>query len=171
MADGKIHESDVLRLMLGRRENYGVSSLSHRKGRLYSIVMNEQHYNGVVLVSSFEYYQKRYHITRSPPDLVVCFSHNTVLPCACLSLAKGNFARPYDLPESITDVERQRFGKTGSQVLLGMYISGMRVAQDILFAENFPPTTRRRYLQKARELGKRSRGRPVGERKEQAASS
>jgi hypothetical protein len=166
MGDGKIQESDVLRLLLGRRDNYEISALSRKKGRLYTLVMNGKHYTAVVLVSSFEYYQKRYHITKSPPDLVVCFHHTTVLPCACLSLAKGNFAQPYDLPEQIKDVERQRFGKTGSQVLLGMYISGMRTAQEILFADNFPATTRKRYLQKAKALGRRSRGRPVGEKKE-----
>jgi hypothetical protein len=71
----------------------------------------------------------------------------------------GNLAEAYDLPEDIDDVEAQRHSRTGSRVLLGMYISGLRRAQDII--KDLKPTTRKRYLQKAKELGKRRRGRPV----------
>lgn len=160
MADDKTTEADVLRLFLGRRENYEVKGVTHSKGRIYDVAMGDKHYKAVVLVSSFEYYSRRYHIIRSSPDLVVCFTHNTVLPVACLSLAKGNFAQPYDLPEAITNIEQQRKGQTGSRVLLGMYISGMRLAQEMVDA--LPPTSKRRYIQKARDLSRRRRGRPVG---------
>jgi hypothetical protein len=87
--------------------------------------------------------------------------HTTVLPVAVLSLRAGNFARPYELPESIVDVEAQRKSKTGSQVLLGMYLCGMKSAQTLVNT-SLPPTTRRRYLARAQALGKRTRGKPVG---------
>lgn len=64
--------------------------------------------------------------------------------------------------EEIENLEAQRRSKVGSRVLLGMYISGLRRAQDIIHdKDNFPETTRKRYLRRARELGKRKRGRPV----------
>lgn len=156
-------ESDVLRLFLARRDNYAVTRMEFLKGRLYQIEMGKQQYTGVIITTSFEYYERRYHILKDPPTLVICFIHNTVLPVACLSLQKGNFARPYELPEQITDIDHQRASKTGSRVLLGMYLSGMRHAQELI--SELPSTTRRRYLQRASDLGKRRRGRPVGARK------
>lgn len=152
-------ETDVLRMLLARRENYGVSSIAPVLGRVYSIVMNGEHYNAVVLVNSFDFYEKRYHISQNVPTLVVCHIHDTVLPVPCLSLRVGNFANTYELPESIYDIEAQRRGKIGSQVLLGMYICGLRSAQTLV--NSLPPTTRTRYLEKVNRLGKRRRGKPV----------
>jgi len=125
--------------------------------------MNGKHYNAVVLVSSFQFYELRYHIATQVPNLVICYEHTTVLPVAVLSLRAGNFAEPYDLPEGITpeNIDEKRLTKTGSQVLLGQYICGVKAAQTYI---NFdlPPTTRKRYQERAKALGKRRRGKPVG---------
>jgi hypothetical protein len=152
-------EDDVLRLLLARRDNYEISQIAHLKGRLYRVIMGEKHYTAVVLFSSFDYYQRRYHLAKQVPTLCICFSHDTVLPFPCLSLVKGNLALAYELPEKITDIETQRTSRTGSQVLLGMYLSGVRLAQDLV--DSLPPTTRKRYLRRVEALGKRRRGRPV----------
>jgi len=154
-------EKDVLQLFYARRENYAVSHVAHRRGRLYSVTMNGEHYNAVVLTSSFQFYELRYHIAKNVPTLVICYEHNTVLPVAVLSLRAGNFAEPGDLPEAITDIEAQRFSKTGSQVLLGMYLCGHRWAQTYI-NEGLPPTSRKRYQARAKELAKRKKGKPVG---------
>lgn len=154
-----MNEADVVRLLLARRDNYEITQLAHLKGRMYRVVMRNNHYNAVVVVSSFEYYQRRYHLAKDTPTLCICFTHNTVLPLPCLSLVKGNLALAYELPEKITDVEAQRSSQTGSQVLLGMYLSGVRLAQDLI--DNLPATTRKRYLKRVEALGKRARGRPV----------
>jgi hypothetical protein len=154
-------ENDVLRLFLARRENYAVTHISHLQGRVYNVVMNSKHYNAVVLASSFEYYEKRYHIAMNVPTLVICYEHTTVLPVAVLSLRAGNFAQPYELPETITDVVAQRSSKIGSQVLLGQYICGVKAAQNVV-NNHLPPTTRKRYQERAKALGKRKRGKPVG---------
>jgi hypothetical protein len=154
-------EKDVLRLFLARRENYAASLLSHHRGRIYNIQMNTEHYKAVVLVSSFQFYELRYHIALTVPTLVICYEHTTVLPIPVLSLRAGNFAQPYELPETITDVEAQRFSKTGSQVLLGQYICGVKAAQSLI--NNYlPPTTRKRYQARAKALARRKRGKPVG---------
>ena len=155
-----MNEQDVLRLLLARRDNYDISEIAHASGRVYSLIMAGKHYNAVILPTSFDFYQLRYHIARRVPDLVICFQHDTVVAVTCLSLKAGRIALPYDLPQGITDVQAQRHrSKTGSQVLLGMYLCGMRSAQDMI--SKFKPTTRKRYLERARELGKRRQGRPV----------
>jgi hypothetical protein len=125
--------------------------------------MKNEHYNAVVLVSSFDFYEKRYHIAENVPTLVICYEHNTVLPVPVLSLRAGNFAKSYELPDEIKigEIETQRYSKTGSKVLLGMYISGMRWAQTYI-NEDLPATTRKRYLARAKALAKRPRGKPVG---------
>lgn len=155
-------EKDVLQLFMARRENYGVTHISHRRGRVHSVQMNGKHYKAVVLINSFQFYELRYHISKDMPTLVICYEHNTVLAVPVLSLRAGNFADPLDLPEAITDVVAQRFSKTGSQVLLGMYICGMTAAQSII-NNSLPATTRKRYQARAKELATRRRGKPVGD--------
>jgi len=154
-------ETDVLRMFLARAGNYEVTDIKHSRGRAYSVVMKGNTYNAVVLLNSFQYYELQYHIARKKPDLVICYKHDSVLPVPVLSIRAGNYAEPHDLPEEIEDLEEQRHSKTGCRCLLGMYISGLRRAQDIIHDKDFPRSTRNRYLQKARELGKRKRGRPV----------
>jgi hypothetical protein len=156
-----ITEMDVYRMFLARRENYAVSHIGHRQGRVYDLLMNGKPYKAVVLASSFDFYEKRYHIAMDVPTLVICYEHTTVLPVAVLSLKAGNFAEPYELPESISDVEEQRCSKVGSKVLLGQYICGLTKAQDIV-NNHLPPTTRKRYQERAKALMKRKSGKPVG---------
>lgn len=156
-----MRESDVLRMFLARADNYSVTSVKHSLGRAYSVEMAGKTHNAVILLNSFQYYELQYHIARKKPDLIICYRHDSVLPMPVLSIRAGNYAQAYELPEEIKDLEEQRHSKTGARVILGMYISGLRRAQDILHDKDFPKSTRNRYLQKARELGKRKRGRPV----------
>jgi hypothetical protein len=142
-----------------RADNYVVKDISHIRGRAYSLTMDGQHYNAVVLYSSFDYYELRYHLAKVKPDLIICFHHNTVVPIPVLSLKAGRFAKEHELPEEIKDIREQRVTKVGSRVLLGMYLSGIRLAQDII--KDLKPTTKARYLQKAKDLSRRKRGRPV----------
>lgn len=162
-----MRETDVLRMFLARAENYNVKNIKHTRGRAYLVEMEGKIHNVVVLLSSFEYYERQYHIARKKPDLVICYRHDSVLPIPVLSIRAGNYAKAYELPEDIKDIEEQRFSRTGCRCLLGMYISGLRRAQDIIHAKDFPATTRKRYLQRARELGKRKPGRPVDTQKVQ----
>lgn len=153
-------ELDVLRLLLARRDNYGITDIQPISGRAYSITMNGRMYNTVILPTAFDFYQMRYHLCEKVPSLVVCFEQDAVLPIMCLSLKGGHIAAPHDLPAQIKNVEAQRHrSKAGSQVLLTMYLCGMREAMKIV--EKLPPRSRRRYLERARELGKRRPGRPV----------
>ena len=155
-------ELDVFRLLLARRANYGIAEIIPVSGRAYSIVMEGKHYNAVVLPNSFSFYELRYHIAKRVPDLIVCFQHDTVIPVTCLSLKSGRIAEPHALPDGYTDPEKQRHrSKIGSQVLLGMYLCGLRDAQKIIHHKDFPARSRRRYIERARQLGRRKPGRPV----------
>lgn len=153
-------ELDVLRLLLARRDNYSIAGIEHFQGRIYTLTMAGEYHRAVVLSRSFEYYERRYHLAEQPPTLIVCFAHDTVVPVTVLSLRAGHLANPYELPAAIRDVASQRFGKVGSQVLIGQYISGVRTAQE--YVGQLPDTTRKRYLLRVRELGRRKRGKPVG---------
>lgn len=156
-----MNELDVFRLLLARRDNYDISEIAHISGRAYSIVMRGKRYNTIVLLNSFDFYQLRYHIAKRIPDLVICFAHTTVLDVPCLSLKSSRLARPRDLPEGIVDVVKQRHrSKIGSQCLLGQYLIGVKSAQDIIHHKDFPPRSRRRYIERARLLGRRRPGRP-----------
>lgn len=152
-------ERDVLTMLLARKDNYGVTDIEHIRGRMYGVTMNGSRYNAVAVVSSFEFYTHRYHVAKHVPTLCICFVHDTVLAVPCLSLAKGNLAQAYDLPEKITDIESQRLTKMGSQVLLGMYIAGMRAAQELI--DSLPKSSKIRYLNRAKALAEKPRGRPV----------
>ena len=155
-----MNETEVFHLLLARRNNYDISEIGYISGRAYSVIMNGHRYNAVVLSNSFDFYEKRYHLAKEVPNLVICFTHDTTLAVKCLSLKSGRIAEKYDLPAQITNVAAQRHrSKIGSQVLLGMYLSGMRIAQDLII--KLPPRSRRRYYERARELSKRKRGRPV----------
>jgi len=163
-------ELEVFRLLLARRDNYGISEIAHIGGRAYSLIMAGRPYTAVILPTSFDFYQLRYHIAKRVPDLVICFQHDTVVPVMCLSLKAGRIAKPCDLPTGIIDVERQRHrSKIGSQVLLGMYLCGVRSAQKLV--NELPARSRRRYIERARELGKRTRGRPVDTQQSQSKAS
>jgi len=157
-----MNELDVFRLLLARRDNYDISEIKPIGGRAYSLVMGGRRYNAVVLPNSFDYYELRYHIAKHLPDLVICFAHDSVLPITVLSLKSSRIANPCELPTGITNMEKQRHrSKIGSQCLLGAYLCGLKSAQDIIHHKDFSPRTRRRYLQRAKELGKRRPGRPV----------
>lgn len=157
-----MRENDVLGLLLARSENYDVEHITPLHGSLVRLKMQEQDYIAVILLSSFDYYEKRYHLASVNPSLIICFEHNTVLPIPVLSLRSGNLAKAYELPESIelSDLAATRRSKLAHKVLLGMYMSGVKAAQAIV--KDLPETTKRRYMSEARALAKRGRGRPVG---------
>jgi len=157
-----MNEMEVFGLLLARRDNYHVDEIHHISGRAYSITIAGRTYRAIIVTRSFDFYEMRYHLGKRVPDLIICYQHDTVVPIAALSLKASRIANPYELPAHITNVEQQRHhSKVGSQVLLGMYLCGMRDAQKIIHHKDFPPRTRRRYLQRARELGRRKPGRPV----------
>ena len=157
-----MNELDVFRLLLARRDNYDISEIAHISGRAYSLVMKGKVHTAIIVTSSFQFYELRYHIAKHVPTLIICFTHDSVVPVTCLSLKASRIAMPCEFPTGITNLEKQRHrSKIGSQVLLGAYICGLKSAQDIIHHKDFPPRSRRRYIERARLLGRRRPGRPV----------
>jgi len=153
-------ENDVMRIFLSRRDSYRVSEIQHISGHKYEIVMEGKRYSAVVLPSSFSFYLKRYHLAKCMPSLVISFTHDTILPVSCLSMDDSHLALPLDLPARIRNMDQQRHkSKAGSQVVLGGFMAGERSA--VKLVNGLSPRSRRRYVERAKELGKRRRGRPV----------
>lgn len=152
-------EIHVLRMFLARMDNYGVTHIAHVRGRIYEVVMNGQQHKAVLLVNSYSYYDDRYHIAKNKPTMVICYEHDTVLPIPALSMRYGNYAKSYERPEGIKDIVAQRHTRLGSKVFIGMYITGFRIAQDMM--KDFPPSTRTRYKQRIEALNKRKQGSQV----------
>lgn len=154
-----MREIHVHRMFLARMENYGVTSIKHIRGRIYEVVMNDQQYRAVVLVNSYSYYEDRYHLLKKQPTLVICYEHDTVLSIPALSMRFGNLAEAFEKPEGIDDIKAQRHTKLGSKVFVGMYITGIRIAQSMM--KDFPPSTRTRYKQRIETLNRRKQGSQV----------
>jgi len=89
--------TDVMGLFLARRENYNVSDIRHLHGDMWHVTMEGKPYTAVVLLKSFDYYEKRYHLAKEAPTLVLCFQHNTALPIYALALREGEFTNPFEL--------------------------------------------------------------------------
>lgn len=83
-------ELDVLRLLLARRENYNISDIQHIGGRAHSIVMGGKTHTAIIVPNAFDFYAMRYHLCEEVPTLVICFTHDAVVPVACLSLKSGH---------------------------------------------------------------------------------
>jgi hypothetical protein len=131
-------------------DTYGITQITHVRGRIYDVVMNGEQSRAVMLVNSYSYYEDRYHIAKKQPALVICYEHDTVLPIPALSMRFSNLAKPYEKPEGIDDIVAQRHTKLGSKVFVGMYITGFRIAQNMM--KDFPPSTRTRYKQRIEAL-------------------
>lgn len=160
-------EANILRSLEAKSDHYEVAGIQHIRGRVYTVTMKGEHYKAVVLSSSYLYYELQYHIARQKPEMIICHAHDTVVPIPVVSMKTGKIMQKYELPEEVTDIEEQRFTKTGCRVLLGMYLSGVRYAQDLV--KTLPDTTKARYLQKAKDLSHRRRGRPVDTQKQNRA--
>lgn len=154
-----MNSKHVLRMFLARLDTYEVTNITHIRGRIYSVTMAGQQYRAVVLVNSYSYYEDRYHLPKNKPDLVICYEHDTVLPVPALSMRFGNLAKPFEKPEGIDDIKVQRHTRLGSKVFVGMYITGFRIAQEMM--KDFPPSTRTRYKQRIEALNKRKQGSQV----------
>lgn len=152
-------ERDVLRMLLASADAHSVEHIASVRGHAYTLTMEGKPYSAVLLVNSFDFYTKGLHLSAKKPTLVICYTHDTVLPVACLSLRAGNYATPYAKPEGIGDVAELRGTQRGSKLLLGMCLIGMREGQDIVNA--LPLSTRNRYYAKIHSLARRKAGRPM----------
>jgi hypothetical protein len=118
----------------------------------------EKEHTAVILSTSFEYWQHRYHLAKHPPELVICYTHDTCCNVPVLSLHDGYLYAPCQFP-SWFSTYADRVTRRGKQVFLGALLSGMSSA----FAEldRLPRATQYRYHNDLKLLRRKKRGRPV----------
>src|SRR5713226_7863084 len=112
-------------------------------------------YRALILSHSSEYWKQRLHLRR--PELVICYSHDTCLPCAGLALDEGYLYAPGELPHWYAP--EKRFTARGHMVLLGQLLAGNEAGFQQL--EKLPRSTRYRYLARMRRCMQNRAGRPL----------
>ena len=119
-----------------------------------------ERYRALVLACSSDYWQQRVHLRpKGRPGLVICFTHDTCLPCAVLALDEGYQYEPRELPHWYSPDKR---GTTrGSMVLLGQLLSGDEAGFQQIHDPAFPRSTRYRYLAQMRHFLQNRVGRPL----------
>jgi len=130
--------------------------------RVYStycleVSITGQSYRALVLARSRDFWLQRIHLHRTRPTLVICYQHDTCLPCAALALDEGYLYEGGELPHWYAPPKR--FTARGHMVLLGQLLSG--VDAGFLQLETLPRSTRYRYLSRMKQLMHNRAGRPL----------
>ena len=114
-------------------------------------------YRSLILSHSSEYWKQRLHLHRRRPELVICYQHDTCLPCAALALDEGFLYAPGELPHWFRP--EKRFTTRGHMVLLGQLLAGNEAGFQQI--ETLPRSTRYRYLAEMKRFMQNRTGRPL----------
>ena len=130
--------------------------------RVYStyclgVSITGQSYRALVLARSRDFWLQRIHLHRTRPSLVICYQHDTCLPCAALALDEGYLYEGCELPHWYAPPKRCT--ARGHMVLLGQLLSGVDAGFQQL--EQLPRSTRYRYLARMKQLMQNRAGRPL----------
>lgn len=121
---------------------------------------DRESWRALILARSSDYWHQRVHLRRTGrPELVICYEHDTCLPCAVLALDEGWLYKACELPHWYTPAKRVT--KRGCMVFLGQLLSGDDAGFQQFNDPSFPRTTRYRYLAKMRRFSHNRRGRPL----------
>ena len=114
-------------------------------------------YRALILSHSSEYWKQRLHLHRRQPGLVICYQHDTCLPCAALALDEGYLYAERELPHWYAP--SKRFTRRGHMVLLGQLLAGVEAGFQQL--ATLPRSTRYRYLAEMKRYMQNRIGRPL----------
>ena len=114
-------------------------------------------YRALVLSASSEYWRQRVHLQRQRPDLLICYQHDSCVPCTVLALDEGYLYEACELPHWYTP--DKRFTTRGHLVLLGQLLSGVEAG--FVQVATLPRSTRYRYLAEMKRLMRNRSGRPL----------
>lgn len=125
---------------------------------LYSfhVLIDRKAYYALCLVKSSDYWQHRLHLTAPEVSLVVCMRHDTVLPLDCLELRTGHHYTAFQEPQQ---KPARRNNRHAALIFLGQLLSGDDSAWQRL--NEFPESTKYRYLSSVKRYSKRRQGRPL----------
>ena len=138
------------------------------RGSAFSATYTGSAARGIVLVRSSDFWEYRLHLpgkAGAPPTLVVCYRHDTVLPCPVIELETGHQYKAHEFPRQFTSFEDACTSKTraGRLVIVGGLLCGMQAAYDLLAAlrQAEKESTARKYETGAHQYQKRRPGRQV----------
>lgn len=133
------------------------------RGYAFSALLHGKRLNGVVLVKSSDFWERRIHLSAGYASLglVACFKHDTVLPVAVFSLEDGHNYAPKELPNKYTDMTAVRAERSrhAALVFLGALLCGVGSAHKIL--KGMEESTRRKYEARMHSYQRRQAGRPL----------
>jgi len=159
-------QQDTYNLLLAQLKSLDLQVIAVHRQFLWQVAIEDQGekktYTAVILPSSFEYWRKRYHLAQHPPELVICYEHDTCVNVPVLSLHDGTLFAPCHFPPGFHDYEA-RSTRRGKQIFLGAILSGVGSALSEL--DKIPRSTRYRYQNDLKLLRRKKRGRPVEGRK------
>lgn len=153
----------ILNHFLVQREHFPhisqVSLAGH--GLAFSCLLRARPVQAVALVRSSDYWEYRLHLIASTLGLVVCYRHDSVVPCHVLALEDGREYEPENLPgkyTSLAEVRKER-SRHAAKVFLGALLCGVKAAHDLLL--EMPESTRRKYEARMHNYQRRRQGRPL----------
>ena len=150
----------LVTLLLQQKSPMGVERiepLSTGGAYAFTLVLRGHAYHALFLVRSSDYWEKRVHITieqsGQPPDLLICWEHDSCCPIAVLALRTGEWT------PALQSRAVDRRNRYTSRIIIGRLLCGLQAAFDEL--ETYPIAVKYRYLAKVTALSKRERGRPL----------
>lgn len=149
------------------RRIVGLSSVSFAsRGSAFTCAYKGSAARGIVLVRSSDFWEYRLHLAHSgAPQLVVCYRHDTCLPCPVIELETGHQYKAHEFPRQFNSFEEAYASRTraGRLVIVGGLLCGMQAAYDLLaqLRQDEKESTARKYETGAHEYQKRRPGRQV----------
>jgi len=146
----------LVMLLIQQAARLGIQQLdAYPGGSSYSFAIRCQgrSYHALILMRSSDYWEKRIHMGKDAPDLLIVWLHDSCVPVAVLALRTGDWDQPYSHAQV---TQRNRYT---ARIIVGQLLCGLQAAYDEI--AQFPEGTRYRYLAKVAALSKRKRGRPL----------
>src|SRR5712691_4593470 len=148
-------------LLLQQQDTLHLTVKAEYGGRLVGVLFAGQTEERLAWLCerSSEYHQHRVraldvnHIV----SLVICRTHESVLPVPIIDLANHNTYEAFEPPHWYRP--EMRATRRGSSVFLGQLICGIKSAYDQL--ATLPPSTQRRYRLRVKRQARGRRGRPI----------
>lgn len=149
----------VTQLLLAQASALNIRIEAVGKGRCIGLCIGTEHYHAWLCNRSSDYWTARVSLLDTPGrvNLVVCETHDSVLPIRVLSLDSGTLYGALKPPAWYAPEKRGT--RSGSTVFLGQLLSGVAEAYTTL--DTLPESTRYRYLARVKAILRGKRGRPV----------
>ena len=121
------------------------------------VLVEGKPYRALILSHSSEYWKQRLHLHKRRPALLICYQHDTCVPCTVLALDEGYLYETSELPHWYSP--EKRCTTRGHMVLLGQLLVGVEAGFQQL--ATLPRSTKYRYLAEMKRFMQNRTGRPL----------